>query len=316
MWHRQTDIIAVEGVNGDYCVISHPDFTWGPYLAPRSTGLFDLPVQTNWGTGPFGQFFQSWKPKRRDVVWTIHVINPDTGTEIDEDSDLWHTIYSRWRNMFSEEDEATITYTSVDGERRLGLRTLQAPQSLSAQNFEGVDPHRFAYGSVVQTMAAELPFYVGSPQSWQWATPATGNFWLRLPFFNPGSVDIWPEWDLDGGATWVLPDYSFGSEIYGRGVNDLGKTVPIPELLLGENVTVMTRPDMEWIISEWETSPWMRSPGKRHEYPIRPGRGSSETDGPNPGCVVRCLGATAEGLRATLTLPRWYREPFSTPRLV
>lgn len=310
MWVRQTDMIAVEGVNGDSCIISHQDFSWGPFLAPRSTGLFDLPIQSNWGIGPFGQFFQSWKPKRRDVVFTIHIMNPDTGAQIDQDSDLWHTIYSRWRNMFSPQNEAQIVYTSIDGERRLGLRTLQAPQSVSSQRFEGGDPHLLAYGSIVQTMAAEIPFYVGIPQTYSWESPSAGNFWFYLPYFNPGTVDIWPEWDLDGGVNWVLPDYSFDNEAYGRGVADRGKTVPIPTLLPGENVTVMTRPDHEWILSDWETSPWMRSPGLRHEYPILPGKGDSIRGG-----VVRCNGATAAGVGAVLTLPRWYAEPFSTARL-
>ena len=207
--------------------------------------------------------------------------------------------------------EATIVYTSIDGERRLKVRNLQAPQSVSSQAFEGKDPHLIAYGSIVQTMRAELPFYVGASQAYSWETPAAGNFWFTLPYFNPGTVDIWPEADVDGGCTWILPDYSFGNEAYGRGVNDLGKTVPVPELLPGENTTVMWRPDQEWLLSEWETSPWQRSPGLRHEYPIPPGKGD-----PDRGCVIRCLGAPAEGLGIVLTLPRWFDGPFSTPRLV
>jgi hypothetical protein len=316
MYLRQADMIAIEGVNGDSCIIQPAEYSWGPFLAPKSTGLFDMPFQSNWGSGPFGQFFQSWKPKRRDVVWTTHVLNPDTGLIIDQDAELWHTIYSRYRNLFSRSQEATVVYTSVDGERRLGIRQIQAPQSVTSQSFEGRDPHLLAYGSIVQTMGCELPFYVGASQSYSWQTPASGNFWFNLPYFNPGSIDIWPEWDIDGGATWTLPDYSFGNEAYGRGVNDLGKVVPIPHLLPGENSTVMSRPDMEWIISEWETTPGQRSPGLRHEYPIPPGKGSSEDDGPNPGCVIRCVGAASAGLGCVLTLPRWYAEPFSTPRLI
>lgn len=310
---RQTDMIAIEGVNGDHCIISPQQYSWGPFLAPRSTGLFDMPIQTNWGVGPFGQFFSSWKPKARDVVWTMHIMNPDTGARIDQDSDLWHTIYSRYRNMFDPAVEARVVYTSVDGDRRLGLRTVQAAQSVSSQNFEGGDPHLLAYGSIVQTSRAELPFYVGKSQSYSWETPSAGNHWFTLPYFNPATVDIWPEADVDGGATWIMPDYSFGNEAYGRGVNDLGKTVPIPELLPGENTTVMWRPDMEWLISEWETSPWQRSPGLRHEYPIPPGKGDPD---PERGCVIRCLGAKSAGLGCVLTLPRWYADPFSTPRLV
>lgn len=312
----QPDMIAVRGVNGDYCIISPAKYSWGPFLAPRSTGLWDMPIQTNWGVGPFGQFFASWKPKRRDIVWTVHVMNPLTGLEIDQNADLWHTIYSRWRNMFSPSEEATIEYTSIDGTRTLGVRSLQAPQAMTSQNFEGRDPNLFAYGSLVQTMGAELPFYVGDSQQYSWESPDAGSFYFGLPYFNPATVDIFPEWDLDGGATWVLPDYSFGSELHGRGVNDLGKTFPVPTLAPGENVTVMSRPDMELFLSEWETPVNNRNPGFTLDYPIPPGKGSTESSGPHTGCIVRCVNAVSAGLGCVLTLPRWYAEPFSTSRRV
>lgn len=315
MNRRQNDIIGVTGVNGDYCIIQPAEYSWGPFLAPKSTGLFDMAIQSNWGIGPFGQFFQSWKPKRRDVVWTVMVMNPDTGGEIDEDSDLWHTIYSRWRNMFSPAVESTVDYISVDGNRTLGLRTLQASQSVSSLQFEGFDPHIWAAGSIVQTTAAEIPFYVGPSQQYTHAVTGTGDFWFPMPYFNPGSVDIWPEWDVTGGASYVLPDYSFGNEAYGRGINDIGKTFPVPTLLPGENTTVMSRPDMELFVSEWETPVGNRNPGFNLEYPIGPGFGSSDVDGPNPGCIVRALGVV-DGAAVTLTLPRWYADPFSTPRIV
>lgn len=311
---RQTDFIIVEGVNGDSCCISPPGYSWGPELAPGSTGLFDMPIQTNWGSWGYGQFFQSWKPKRRDVVWTIHVMVPEYDDPVDQTSDVWHTIYSRWCAMFSVDKECTVRYISVDGERTLKLRTLDSPKSFSAQNFEGHDPHLFNYGSIVQTQAAELPFYVGKSDVYAYEIPGMGDFWFNLPYFNPGTVDIWPEWDLTGGATWILPDYSYGNEAYGRGVADIGKTVPIPNLLQGEDVTVMTRPDMEWILSVWETPVANRSPGLRHEYPIPPGEGSPDDGGPNPGCVVRAR-SVVDGAACVLTLPRWYAEPFSTPRV-
>ena len=311
MVRRRTDMIAVRGYNGDHCIISPQEFSWGPFLAPRSQGLFDMPIQSNWGVGPFGQFFSSWKPKARDVVWTMHIMNPDTGTIIDQDSDLWHTIYSRWRAMFSPQYESTVEYTSLDGERTLGLRTLQAPQSVSTMQFEGQDPHLWPYGSVVQTMRCELPFYVGPSERFSWETPGSGNYWFWLPYWNPCSVDIWPEWDVDGGAQWILPDYSFGQEIKGRGRNDIGKTFPTPVLMPGEGTTVMSRPDLELFLSEWETPVGNRNPGYTLDYPIPPGAGD-----PERGCIVRCLNATAADLGIVLTLPRWYAEPFSTPVIV
>lgn len=303
----RADMVAVRGYNGDYCIIQPQEYSWGPVLAPRSTGLWDMPIQTNYGTGPFGKVFSSWKPKERDVVWTIHIMNPDTGTLIDQDHDLFAGILSRWRRMFSPQFVSYIEYTSPADERLLGMRTLQAPQSVSSQNFEGIDPKVWSqpYASVVQTMRCDLPFYVGPSKQYDWETPGPGTFWFPLPYFNACTVDIWPEWDVDGGATWILPDLSFGSELRGRGQNDLGKTFPVPKLVPGENTTVMSRPDMELFLSEWETPVGNRNPGFNLEYPIPPGAGDKEA-----GCIVRCIDAVSAGLGCVLTLPQWYAEPF------
>jgi hypothetical protein len=222
---RHRDMIGVRGANGDYCIITHKDLSWGPILAPGSKGLFDMPIETFWGRGPFGSFFQSWRPKARDVQWTINIMNPQTGTMLDQDEALWHTIYSRWKAMFSPAVESTVEYMSLDGMRTLGLRTVVEPQPFSSLNFEGHDPHLWSFGSVVQSQRAELPFYVGKPDRYSHSIDGVGNFWFPMPYFNPASADCWAEWDLSGGADWILPDYSYGLEAYGRGVSDMGKKI-------------------------------------------------------------------------------------------
>lgn len=311
---RQVDTIDVEGCNGDFCRISDRDLTWGPLLAPGSTGLFDMPIQTNWGSYGYGQFYQSWKPKRRDVIWTIHLMCPDTGDRLSQDSYLWHLICSRWKAMFHPDKESKIIYTSVDGERIMRVRPLDTSKSFSTQNWEGIDPHIFSYGSLVQAMAAELPFYVGKPDIYPFEFATPGDSWLTLPYFNPGTVDIWPEWELTYGAQYVLPDYSYYNEIHGRGIADLGKTVLTPEIMPGDgSVTVFTRPDLETYVSEWDTMVGGRAGGRDFEYPIRPGSGSSD---PAEGCVVRAIGVGDDGAAGILTLPRWYDSPFSTPLVV
>ncbi len=215
--------------------------------------------------------------------------------------------------FISPTKEATIVYTSVDGERTLGLRTLDTTRSFSTQPFEGGDPHQWVYGSVMQTLAAELPFYIGRPDRFEWSSSGPGDFYFKLPYFNPSTVDIWPEWDLSWGAAYQLPDYSFGNEIYGRGIVDLGKTVPTPTILEAEgNVTAFTRPDLETYISENETPVGLRAAGKDFEYPIPPGEGDAD---PENGCTVRIIGATEE-VSVILTMPRWYDFPFSTSLVV
>ena len=311
MIRRQGDFIDVTGYNGDFCRISPPGFSWGPELAPGSSGLYDTAIQTNWGSYSFGQFFQSWKPKRRNVVWTINIANPDGPGNLTQDADLWHTIYARWKAMFSPEFESTITYTSVDGPRTLGIRTVDTPKPFSAHNFEGKDPHVGAFGSVVQTMGCELPYYVGKPFTWEQEWDSPGSYWTPAPFFNAASVGAWPEWSLTGGAIYTLPDFSFGSEAYGRGVADTGKTIQLAELLLNEDLDIQTRPDLETFITSLETPFGMRMQGRDFEYPIPPGAGDTVN-----GCIIRATTTTASSALVQLTVPTWYDEPFSTARIV
>lgn len=318
---RQGDRIEIVRFDGlDRMTVAGPGAgNEGVYLAPHSTGLFDTPIKTNWTAGMFGSVFQSWKPKRRDAVATFHILNPVSGTELDSDPDLWHTVYSRFKAMWSVDYESTVIYTSVDGERTVNFRKLQEAKSFSSQNFEGLDPHLLPYGSVMMTLAAAFPYYSGGTITFAWEDPTlTGgaSAWFSLPYYNPSSVMIWPYWNLTDQVQWQLPDYSFGWEEYGRGISDIGKTVYVPSvaagpLAAGEIIDVYSRPDMEPIIAANGAPVLNRMNGTALEYPIQPGMGLVEN-----GCIVRALNCTnPNGARCELHLDRWYDEPFSTPLL-
>jgi hypothetical protein len=324
---RMTDTIDILGINGDQCRVAGPGFGnhWGPELARHSTGLFDAPFKANYGKSMLGQRFESWSPQRRDIVATFHILNPITGTELDTDPDLWHTIHSRFRALFGStpESEATIRYGSVDGDRDLGIRLLQESKSFSSNNFEGLDPHILSYGSVMLTLACENPYYIGGVEKYTWETALTGGaipvngLWFTLPHYNPSTVMIWKEWTLTDRAQWILPDYSYGWQEYGRGLADQGKTVSTPLLTLGEGLDVQTSPDSETFIAANNNPVGNRMGGRDLEYPILAGCGSPDPDGPNAGCVVRVKSVTnPDGARCELAMPRWYAEPFSTPLVV
>jgi hypothetical protein len=312
---RQGDRIEILSYNGiDRVTISGPGAgIEGIWLAEHSTGLFDTPFKTNWTKGMFGSVFQSWVPQRRDLVFTVHIMSPDgSGQDLEHDPDLWHLVYSKWKSMWSIDQESTIIYTSVDGERRLGARLLQASKSFSSQSFEGMDPHIMPYGSVMMTVACEFPYYVGGTVTFTWEdTGLTGgaSAWFTLPYYNPSTVMIWPWWTLSDQVQWVLPDYSFGWEEYGRGVQDLGKTVAFTPFIAGEICTCYSEPDLEPIIAANGAPVLNRMAGKALEYPIQPGMGSVDE-----GCTVRAVNCTnPNGAYAELNLDRWYNEPFSTP---
>lgn len=311
---RRTDTIKIIGYNGDECTIAGrgQEHSWGPILARHSTGLFSAPFKTNWAKSMLGQRFSSWTPQRRDVAWTIHIMNPATGTELDQDPDLWHLIYSRWCAMFHPEYESTVVYNSVDGERHLGVRQIQEARPFVGADFEGGDPHLIVYGSVGMLMGCENPFYIGPTEKFVWETDDDSDQWFTLPYFNPASFMCWPQAYLTDRAQWTLPDYSFGWEEYGTGEADLGKTVQLPLLAEGENIHVDWAPDVETIIAENEAPVYARMAGRDLEYPIQPGMGA-----PEAGCVIRVNQITnPDGARCELYLPRWHNEPFGTPRVV
>lgn len=317
---RRGDGIKIIGHNGDECTLSGPGMgDWGPILAPHSTGLFAAPFKTNWGKGMLGQKFSSWSPQRRDIAWTVHILNPSTGEQYDprnaRDQDLWHLAYSRWSALVGTdaEHESTVVYTSVDGERHLGVRMIQEAKPFVGAEFEGGDPHLLCYGSVGMLMGCENPYYIGATEKFVWEAPGlSGDAWFPLPYYNPGSVAIWPKWFLTDRAQWSLPDYSFGWEEYGTGLADLGKTVDLPLLVEGENIEVDSSPDVMTIVAENENPVMQRMKGRDLEYPIQAGMGD-----PYDGCIVALRGCTnPDGARCELELPRWHAEPFGTPRVI
>lgn len=311
---RTGDTITIEGANGDKCRVAGPmlameDDYWGPELAQHSTGLFDTPFKTNWGKGMFGQRYSSWSPQRRDVVATFHIMSPVTGSPLDNDPDVWHSIHSRFMNLFGRTPETltNIRYDSVNGTRRLTVRLLQEAKSFANADFEGMDPHLLTYGTIMLTLSAEIPYYIADTATFVHEGQGDGSF--TLPYFNPGTVPIWPQWVLTAPGKWTLPDYSFGSQEYGRGGADIGKTVTLPKLNSGENVHVDSRPDTETIISENAAPVGNRWAGKDLEYCIPPGGGVDTVAG---GATVR-IEESGGNYRCELDLPRWYAEPFSDP---
>lgn len=310
--YNTTDAIDIIDNFGERWRIMGPgEGAQGVWLAPRSSGLFDMPFKTNWGNGIYGKRFKSWKPERRDVVWTVYIANPDDICEgIDDEPELWHTIYSRWRAGTRPGKTITVCYTSIDGERRLELTPLETAKSVSTLDFEGVDPKIWRFGSVVMTMAAELPFYVGPTERYTYEWDGTGSHWFNLPYYNPGTVEIWPEWKLSSQSRIYLPDYSYGCEEYGRGEEDEDKVLPLPFTRDGQELHVQSRPDEITLIAADDSPVNALLGGKDLEYPIPPGAGDSEN-----GCTVYA-DQIVDGLAIELLLHRWHEDPFGTPLVV
>jgi hypothetical protein len=118
----------------------------------------------------------------------------------------------------------------------------------------------------------------------------------------------------------MFPDYSWGSEEWGRGVQDEGRTIRVPHvgsLLIGENLDIETRQDEETIRAENDSPVGNRMGGNDFRYPVRAGFGAppgeeSESD----WAVVMMRDITnPAGSRVELYLPQWNSSPFGTPKV-
>lgn len=311
-WH--TDTIDIEDKYGRRVRIAGPgQGEQGYFMAPNSQGLLDdAPVKTIWHKSMFGQTFSGMEWERRELVWTVN-IGYNESIDPERDPDEWHALYADWRDMFSYTADTKIWYGNGTEDRLLKARLIEKPKPFSNLQFEGRDPKLWSFGSVVMTMACEIPFYVGKTQMYEWEFSGAGSFSTRLPFFNPSDVPIFPWYEVTDRARWHIPDYSWGSEMYGRGVADLEKVVTTPFLEVGEACEIQTRPDLETYQSENDAPVGLRANGKDFEYPILPGEGVGVTNN-NDGATFAASEVVSGGA-LRVYLPRWYSSPYSRPRL-
>lgn len=290
--------IEIFGVHGEVFCISGPGRgEQGVLLAPKLKGMIDAPVKSLWLPGAFGQVFVDFRWERRDIVFTVTIFADDG------DSELWRTIDSNWRFAFDYVKESTIRFTTSDGYRDLKVRLLEEPKAYESAGWEGKDPALYATSTVVMTVAAELPFFVGPSDIIPWeADTQTGkkSFTMNVDC----DVPVWPKWTLTDQATWRLPDFSWGNEEFGRGVADSGRTVPLPFLPKGAGCVADSDPRVQTLLAANRMNLQGLWAGKDLLYPI--------AGGTYKKIPVKVTGAT-EGFAMKLEVPKWYTRPWSRP---
>lgn len=291
--------IEVYGCDGSYWYISGPDISEeaGVTLNPRLTGAIDAPVKTLWLPGAFGQESQGYRWERRDVIFAVQTFAQDPET--------WLTVDSEWRAAFDYVKESKIVYTTSAGTRWLNVRMLEEPKSYEGDINAGKSPFLMCDATVVMTLAAEIPFYVGETEVHEWELDSGADFGLaQIEISNDSDVPVWPRWTLTGGATWTLPDFSWGSEEYARGVEDSGRTVELPPLDPAEDVVVDSDPRRQTILSSNMSNVQGRWKGNDLLYPLAPGATATI-----PVSVKDVEGTAA----FRLEIPKWYTRPWSRP---
>lgn len=291
--------IEIYGCDGSYWYISGPNMPTeaGVTLNPKLTGAIDAPVKTLWLPGAFGQEAQGYRWERRDIVFAVQTFA--------EDPETWMTIDSEFRSAFDYMKETKIVYTTSAGSRFIRVRMLEEPKAYEGEVENGKSPFLTCESTIVMTVASELPFYEGDTEVYEWemTSGATMDF-VQIEINNDSDVPVWPRWTLTGGATWTIPDFSWGSEEYGRGMEDSGRTVDLPTLNRYENIVVDSDPRRQTILSSNMSNVQGRWKGNDLLYPIAPGA---------TGKIPVLVRDVEDGAALRLEIPKWYTRPWSRP---
>ncbi len=272
-------------------------------LAPKAAGIFDLPVETRWVTGPFGKRYQDYRFKPRTFPLTFMAYHCDKYT--------WAEVATRLGWAFDYDTETRLRFTGPDGVRDLFVRKENQSTAFSSLPFEAREPFVLGQTSEQFTLTAELPFYVGKPVRQELhVDPGVTKAWKEFDFINEGDVPDWGRWTLSEDAEWEVPDSSWGSPMLGRDVEDYGRTVPIPTI--GERdggIVADSDPRQMTILSENDTLVQGRWKGHDLRYPLPAGLCEKAT--------VRVKNITnPDGAHCRLTIPQWYSRPMSRPMVV
>lgn len=280
--------IIWEGCDGSTWHLSGPQVEdEGVLLLPKASNIIDAPVQTLWVKGPFGSKYQGSQVQRRDPVLGFRTLG--------RDPDDWSNVDSRFRMSWDYDLEGKLHFVTKDGDRYLGLRLLEEPKAYEGDPGGGFSPLIRGDADVVITAAAENPYWVGEEVQQEYVVQSASGtvsdfFFVR----NDGDCEMWPKWTASAtkaGIQWTLPDWSYGSEEYQRGVKDSRRTVPLPKLILNEHVTAMSHPDEEYLISSLDTNPWARTNGMELIYPVPANTKKTfipvSWTGAQPGDVIR-----------------------------
>lgn len=292
--------IEVFGPEGQYFYISGPDIPTdaGVTLNPNLSGAIDAPVKTLWLPGAFGQEAQGYRWQRRDMVFAVQTFASDPET--------WLTVDAEWRAAFDYVKESTIVYTTSAGTRYLKVRLLEEPKSYDGDVTQGKSPFLTCDATIVMTVAAELPFYIGDTAVYEWELEAGGptfaNFTISIN--NDSDVPVWPRWTLSDNAIWTLPDFSWDSPEYSRPLQDAGRMVELPALRVGEGVVADSDPRRQTLLSSNLSNVQGRWRGQDLLYPIAPGA---------TGDIPVSVRNAANGASLRLEIPKWYTRPWSRP---
>ncbi|MFI6168850.1 phage tail protein [Nocardia sp. NPDC051052] len=284
-------LIELEGVDGSQWVLSgEGQGEQGVELGTSPTGIYDAPVSTEWVSSAFqyGATHVGTNWLKRDVVFGVNIFAISSAS--------WEEVDSAWAQAWDYDADATLAITTDDGTRRLRLRMSQQMEHKVKR-----DPHLNQFSQVSMTCTAGIPWWVEDDITYSAITttdtrssgPATPQNpekteTLWVPVINMTDRPMYVQWVLSAPGRWTLPDFSWRDDEF------RARTVTLPTLSAGQDLSVDTDPMEELITAADGSSVWARMGGKQflHAVPKRTGRTlvPVTVTGTPPGAVVtvRC----------------------------
>lgn len=218
------------------------DYRSGVFLQAEGVEGLHFPTVTDWTSDSpavHGQYYRGHTTDAREAFWPVLVYS-------EEDSADWlKRDRAFWRSLLPGKS-GTWSVTDPDGGRRsLSLRVVPQPHSFP------VDPVRNGWASYGVTLIADDPFWYGEPVRKPWGTDepvdfyggpagkgpdmyiAGGNQMSSATLTNPGDLEAWPVWTVDG------PGENVTIGVNGQQVSYSGA------LLAGDSLVVDTDPTVQ-----------------------------------------------------------------------
>ncbi|WP_029932509.1 hypothetical protein [Nocardia otitidiscaviarum] len=279
------------------------DETEGVLLRPGPSMLFDAPAKTFWIESSTGSHYQGHRFERRDPVFSVQIHGADPL--------IWADIDSRFRRSLGMvgEDTFKLEFHTPYGIRWITMRLLTEPTAYATADYEKKSPWLTHDSTLAISAACENPFWEADPVELEWELPSGTSGGTNLMFENKGDVPVFWKGFVTAPGTWTLPDRSWGQKIYAknvppyhRGIDDANRTVPLPDLVAGEDTDIDTHPDEPTLIAHNGALVQARWNSNGFLYPLRPYL--------EPTAVpVSVTGATA-GAAVKIWIPRWYSRPW------
>lgn len=276
------------GWDGSVWDLSDPSAS-GVVVSPGVRGFGAPPSQRFTSTSPAvaGTRFRGSRTLEREVFWPLHVLADSATGWVDRDSAFWRTLRADAPGSWAVTSPAGVT-------RTLRCRFVDVDEAWP------VDPTVrgwAAYG--VRLVADDDPFWSGAPlvRSFSPGSPvdffdaggsppfhiSAGNLLATATLDNPGDVEAYPIWRIDGPTT----DVTLGVD---------GRTIEVPITVAdGSSLTVDSRPQEQTAI---------RSDGTD----VTADLGAVDFAPVPPGAVVPLsLSMTGTGTVTSTIVPRYYR---------